>query len=106
MGPVMEIAPSVQDVRFQNICAIELASGREGDDAYVRIARGDLDDEAFYKLYDLIAYSISNVDQEPEPDETPRFVFAEDHIGEEEALERGIALEMEAMRRRIDSTRI
>lgn len=47
--------------------AAEMCSGREGDDAYVRVGRGD---PAFAGLLDVISYAIGNVDEEPDEDET------------------------------------
>lgn len=43
--------------------AVELCSGREGDDAYVRVERGD---PAFFGLLDVVSYSIANVDHSDE----------------------------------------
>lgn len=47
-------------------CAVELCSGREGGDAYVRVERTD---PAFVALLDVVSYAIGNVDEEPDEDE-------------------------------------
>lgn len=46
--------------------SIEICSGREGDDAYVKITP---DNPAFVQLLDVISYSIGNVDEEPDDHE-------------------------------------
>ncbi len=50
----------------EDVTSIELCSGREGDDAYVKITP---DNPAFAGIYDVIAYAIGNVDEEPEAHE-------------------------------------
>ena len=46
--------------------AVELRSGREGDDAFARVERGD---PSFEALLNVLEYSLNNVDSEPDPDE-------------------------------------
>lgn len=50
----------------EDAVAVELRSGREGDDAFVRVERGD---PAFAALENVISYAIGNVDEEPDADE-------------------------------------
>lgn len=49
------------------VTAVELCSGREGDDAFCRVERGD---PAFHDLLNVIGYSIGNIDDSDEPTET------------------------------------
>lgn len=46
--------------------AVEICSGREGDDAFACVEK---DDPAFPTLLSVIEYSIFNVDEEPDEDE-------------------------------------
>jgi hypothetical protein len=46
--------------------AVEMRSGREGDDAFVRVERGD---PSFDALLNVLQYSVTNVDSKPDPDE-------------------------------------
>ena len=46
--------------------AVELRSGREGDDAFARVEHGD---PSFEALLNVLEYSVANVDSEPDPDE-------------------------------------
>lgn len=69
LGPYIYGFPESQDA-----VAIEMCSGREGDDAHVRVERGD---PAFDALLNVIEYAIGNVDEEPDADES------EQDVGEE-----------------------
>lgn len=45
------------------IIAVELCGGREGDDAYVRVERGD---PSFVAMLNLVMYAIDNIDWDEE----------------------------------------
>jgi len=49
--------------------ALELCSGREGDDAYARVERGE---PSFEALLDVLLYSVGNLDGSDEESEPGR----------------------------------
>lgn len=50
----------------EDAVAVELCAGREGDDAFARVERGD---PSFGALLEVVDYALANVDEEPDADE-------------------------------------